>query len=234
MAILKCEHCKCTKEIPSQYAGKTVKCPSCNQPTQIHDTIDFLTSFSDKLFELETQLKELQTPPVVAPTTTEVNEELLQVLSKMSRDHRIAMTEFNEATKRRDNITQHTEKRTNYLFRLIFFSLLLIVAVSLFFIFQLTHSFKETSQSFLSVHSDIKSINQHLVELKSQFTGNVTNNTGPHTLETSQNVAKMQASVDIMQDKIGKMTDDISYLADQVEEFMKNESNSFKYRYYRP
>ncbi len=102
MAIIKCEHCEYTKEISGQYADKTVKCPSCGQSTKVHDTIVLFTAFSEKLSEFQGELDELKQIATEnqAKPVAELNEELMQTLGKMLRDHRIAMTEFNDATKR--------------------------------------------------------------------------------------------------------------------------------------
>jgi phage FluMu protein Com len=51
MAILRCKSCGFLREVPSNYAGKKIKCPSCQQVTQIHDTIQL----TKKLFEMLSQ-----------------------------------------------------------------------------------------------------------------------------------------------------------------------------------
>ena len=67
--IFKCDNCGYTREVPDEYAGKTVKCPKCKSSVKIgkseqveiseHSITDFVTRTSQKsrgkaLFELET------------------------------------------------------------------------------------------------------------------------------------------------------------------------------------
>jgi hypothetical protein len=37
--ILNCKQCGLSKEVPDQYAGKTVKCPQCKASVKIQDKI---------------------------------------------------------------------------------------------------------------------------------------------------------------------------------------------------
>ena len=80
MAILKCDKCGCLREVSNQYLGKKVKCPACQQSTQIHDTVTFLTKALQKLTLLQTEINDLKqsTPPAstdtkVSPTTKPLN-----------------------------------------------------------------------------------------------------------------------------------------------------------------
>jgi len=236
MAIIKCEHCDYTKEISGQYAGKTVKCPSCGQSTQVHDTIVLFTAFSEKLSEFGGELAELKqivTDNPIKPVA-ELNEELTQALGKILRDHRIAMTEFNEATKKRDVITQRTEKRTQSLVRFSLLGFFAMILVLLFFSFEIVSYTDVISKQLFGMNDSVKAINADLAAVKVNLTQlSSSENTGTSTLEVSQNVAKIQASIDTVQGKISKISDDIADLLVKANDFMNNESNSFKYRYYR-
>ncbi len=57
MAIFRCNKCGHIREVGSDYIGKSVKCPKCDTPTSIHDTIAFLNALITKYI---IQTKELQ------------------------------------------------------------------------------------------------------------------------------------------------------------------------------
>lgn len=48
MAIFRCNKCGHIREVGSDYIGKSVKCPKCNNPATIHDTIAFLNALIKK------------------------------------------------------------------------------------------------------------------------------------------------------------------------------------------
>ncbi len=58
MAIFRCNKCGHIREVGSDYIGKSVKCPKCDNPAKIHDTIAFLNALIKKYI---TQAKELHT-----------------------------------------------------------------------------------------------------------------------------------------------------------------------------
>jgi flagellar biosynthesis/type III secretory pathway M-ring protein FliF/YscJ len=81
--------------------------------------------------------------------------EFSQTLTKLSRDHRIAMTEFNDAAKRREQFSLRAERRMNYWLRLSMgglFILMILVVFLLFVLMQHTHNISE----------QMKMMNQHL------------------------------------------------------------------------
>jgi phage FluMu protein Com len=48
MAIFRCNKCGHIREVGSDYIGKSVKCPKCNNPATIYDTIAFLNALIKK------------------------------------------------------------------------------------------------------------------------------------------------------------------------------------------
>ena len=48
MAIFRCNKCGHIREVGSDYIGKSVKCPKCDNTTIIHDTIAFINAFIKK------------------------------------------------------------------------------------------------------------------------------------------------------------------------------------------
>ena len=58
MAIFRCNKCGHIREVGSDYIGKSVKCPKCDNSATIHDTVAFLNALIKKHI---TQTKELHT-----------------------------------------------------------------------------------------------------------------------------------------------------------------------------
>lgn len=82
MAILRCNSCNYMHEVPSEHAGKTVKCPVCAGPAPIHDSVAFVRKVLEKYSLLLAKYRELEklgptkgTAPVHA-ITANGNEEI--------------------------------------------------------------------------------------------------------------------------------------------------------------
>jgi phage FluMu protein Com len=56
MAIFRCNKCGHIREVGSDYIGKSVKCPKCDNSSTIHDTVVFLNALIKKII---TQTKEV-------------------------------------------------------------------------------------------------------------------------------------------------------------------------------
>ncbi|MGR9116580.1 MAG: hypothetical protein ACU85E_12500 [Gammaproteobacteria bacterium] len=65
MAILRCNNCNYLREVPNEHAGKTVKCPVCEQLAPIHDSVAFVKKVIEKYNILLNKYRELETllPP---------------------------------------------------------------------------------------------------------------------------------------------------------------------------
>ncbi|WP_426416184.1 hypothetical protein [Aestuariirhabdus sp. LZHN29] len=57
MAIFRCSKCAHLREVGSDYIGKAVKCPKCEQVNRVHDTLIFIKSLIHKHIELSRELK---------------------------------------------------------------------------------------------------------------------------------------------------------------------------------
>lgn len=69
MAILRCNHCGYLREVSQEHVGKTVKCPVCEQPAAIYDSVEFVKRLIDKYGALLAKYRELasaQNIPAVA------------------------------------------------------------------------------------------------------------------------------------------------------------------------
>lgn len=60
MAIFRCNKCGHIREVGSDYLGKSVKCPKCDQITPIHDTVTFLKALIKKYIALNTEIQNLR------------------------------------------------------------------------------------------------------------------------------------------------------------------------------
>ena len=56
MAIFRCNKCGHIREVGSDYIGKSVKCPKCENSATIHDTVAFINALIKKYI---TQTKEV-------------------------------------------------------------------------------------------------------------------------------------------------------------------------------
>ena len=82
MAILRCNNCNYLREVPNEHAGKTVKCPVCEQLAPIHDSVAFIKKVIEKYNILLAKYRELeQLAPLkdstsVVVSATSSNEEI--------------------------------------------------------------------------------------------------------------------------------------------------------------
>jgi len=60
MAIFCCNKCSHIREVGSDYIGKSVKCPKCENVTPIHNTVEFLTVLIKKYVSQTKELQKLQ------------------------------------------------------------------------------------------------------------------------------------------------------------------------------
>lgn len=60
MALLRCIKCQHVREVGNDYTGKVVKCPECNLPTPIYDTVTFVKALTLKYIDQNKELKKLQ------------------------------------------------------------------------------------------------------------------------------------------------------------------------------
>ena len=60
MAVFRCNKCAYLQEVPAKHAGKTAKCPRCQQEGAIHDTVAFIEKILEKYLMQAKVLRELQ------------------------------------------------------------------------------------------------------------------------------------------------------------------------------
>jgi len=60
MAIFRCSKCGHIREVGKDYIGKNVKCPKCESPSTIHDTVAFLKALISKYIEQSKELNQLR------------------------------------------------------------------------------------------------------------------------------------------------------------------------------
>lgn len=73
MAILRCNSCAYLREVPNEHVGKTVKCPVCEQPSAIHDTVGFVKKVLDKYGALASKYRALEQSANHAPAAGQNN-----------------------------------------------------------------------------------------------------------------------------------------------------------------
>jgi hypothetical protein len=60
MAIFRCSKCTHLREVSNEHIGKVVKCPQCQQPVKIYNTVIFIEKFLEKYFIQAQALREIQ------------------------------------------------------------------------------------------------------------------------------------------------------------------------------
>lgn len=60
MAILRCNSCTYLREVANEHVGKTAKCPECEQPAGIHDTVAFIKKVLGKYGALLGKYRDLE------------------------------------------------------------------------------------------------------------------------------------------------------------------------------
>jgi len=60
MAIFRCNQCGHIREVGNDYLGKSVKCPTCDKTTTIHDTVAFLDALIKKHIAQSRELQKLR------------------------------------------------------------------------------------------------------------------------------------------------------------------------------
>lgn len=60
MALLRCNTCSYLREVENEHIGKTVKCPACEQPLTIYDTVFFVKKTIEKYGMLLKKYRELE------------------------------------------------------------------------------------------------------------------------------------------------------------------------------
>jgi len=60
MALFRCNKCSHIREVGSDYIGKSVKCPQCNQIMPIHDTVTFVKALLQKHIIQNKELQKLR------------------------------------------------------------------------------------------------------------------------------------------------------------------------------
>jgi len=92
----------------------------------------------------------------------DVMAEVMQAVNKTSREYRIAMTEFNDAAKRREQFSLRAERRATYWLRLSMGGLFLLVILVLFLMFILT-------QQTQSISAQMTILTQHVGQTAQQL-----------------------------------------------------------------
>jgi uncharacterized coiled-coil DUF342 family protein len=224
MAILKCSHCDFSKEVSEQYVDKTVKCPSCGQAAQVYNTIALMSAFSETMLEFKTELEELKQK--IANQELSVaqhdDDDTVEAFGRIFREHRIAMTEFSEATKRRDVITSRTDQRSLYLMRFGIAGFLIMMLLMSFFIYQFTESTKLVYEQSIKTNGRVKNVNDELNTVKDNL-AKLAMNTQSHQ-EMTNSVGEIQTAVGTVQGKVKELNGSVVQMREQLKDLsMKNE-----------
>jgi methyl-accepting chemotaxis protein len=226
MAVLKCQECGYTKGLAEQYVGKSVKCPQCGHATKIYDTALLLTLYSKKVLEIQSELKEVK--QVVAEYKTYTAqpvvhnaEEQSQVLNKLYRENRIAMSEFNDATKLRNAMMLRMEQAGTYLMRFSIVGFLVILLLLGFLMMQLVNKTDHLSTQLETIGGGIQASTEELQNIKqvaSSLNSTSTNNTvvDPQVTESIQSV---QTEIEALNQEMASLNKKLKALSDKYNSY---------------
>ncbi len=230
MAVLKCQHCEYTREVSEQYAGKSVKCPSCKQTAKVYDTTVLLTAFSDKMLEFQAEIQELkqnmqeQSSPIASSNAIPIiTEEVTHALQQVFRENRIAMTEFGDAIKRQETINLKVSGVNTFFIRFGVFSFMLLAASIVFFMMQFIKTTEVVSTQLNNINNTITTVNHELVAIKDNINKSNLNNS---------NHQQVLDSVSAMQIRVTDLNQELSRVQGQIKE-VSNKYDALIYRPYR-
>ncbi|WP_353571188.1 hypothetical protein [Candidatus Albibeggiatoa sp. nov. BB20] len=241
MAVLKCHQCGYTKGLADQYVGKAVKCPECGHATKIYDTALLLTLYSKKVLEIQSELKEVKQivaeyqtytaqPPAPAPAPAPISvhdpEEHSQVLNKLFRENRIAMTEFHDATKLRNSMMSRIEQASSHLMRFSIVGFLIILILLGFFMIQVSDKTDNLSTQLATIGGGIQASTQELQSIKNVASSLKANNNSGQQQATQQVTESIQ-SVETEMEKLNK---EVSRLNKKLKK-LSDKYNSLYYPY---
>jgi uncharacterized protein YoxC/predicted nucleic-acid-binding Zn-ribbon protein len=222
MAVLKCHQCGYTKGVADQYIGKAVKCPECGQATKIYDTALLLTLYSKKVLEVQTELKEVkevmasyQTYTTQPAVPVQNSEEQSQVLNKLFRENRIAMTEFHDATKLRNSMMSRIEQASSHLMRFSIVGFLIILLLLGLFMMQVSSKTDNLSNQLAVIGGGIQASTQELQSIKnvaSSLNMNTDDSSDPQTVESIQSV---QTEIEKLNQEISRLNKKLKTLSDK-------------------
>jgi uncharacterized protein YoxC len=172
------------------------------------------------MLEFQTELTELK-QSVATPTPAAVNEEFADTLAKIFRENRIAMVEFNDATKRREAITLRAEQHAMLLTRLGVAGFFIILIIMMLFVFKFTDSVKSLSEQMVTmdnrtkiIATDLGNVKQNLVKLNTT----ITTTDMQSYQEIANSVGELQTSVETVRNKMKELTSNISQMRQQLSE----------------
>jgi phage shock protein A len=193
-----------------------------------------LTAFSEQLSIFQTELTELK-QSVATPSSTAISEEFADTLAKIFRENRIAMAEFNEATKRREVITEKTERQALLLARLGVAGFFTILIIMLFFVLKFTNNVESLSEQIFTIENHVKvnatdlgNIKQSLLKLNTALSSADTQS----YQEITVSVGELQNSVETVRNKMKELTNNISEMRQQLSE-LSTQDDAQRYRPYR-
>ena len=76
MAIFRCNKCGHIREVGCEYVSKSVKCPKCEHPSTIHDTVAFLQALIKKHITISKELYQQRQESTIDNSTRETIENI--------------------------------------------------------------------------------------------------------------------------------------------------------------
>ncbi len=122
MAIFRCKNCDYLREIPNENIGKTAKCPSCQTPSQVQDTLMALSNMLADLKKVATQNQQLQkqqemNQSLITQLTAEKQQLATQLSTILDQKRTTSQTEkgYAFANRETDQALENTDGVVNWL-----------------------------------------------------------------------------------------------------------------------
>ncbi|MCV6638845.1 hypothetical protein [Candidatus Albibeggiatoa sp. nov. NOAA] len=218
MAALKCQHCGYTRSLADQHIGKEGKCPQCGNTAKIYDTALLLTLYSKKVLEIQSELKEVK--QVMAEHQSYIAQPVPQQpandehsLNKLFRENRIAMTEFNDATKLRNTMMLRMGESSTYLLRFSVVGFLVILVLLSFFMIQVSNKTDHLSGQLASIGGGIQASTQELHNIQNVISSKEIEQ--PDDSQVKDSIHSVKTEVDELTQEIASLNKRLKKLSDK-------------------
>lgn len=150
---------------------------------------------------------------------TENMNEITQSLSKISRDYRIAMTELNDAAKRREQFSLRAEQRISFWTRLSMGGLILLVILLLLLVLVLSNHLKTISGEMVLLNQNFNQVLQHIggeLPAAQDDKGDQANDIHSSIRNTTLSLGVIQNELKTMNGNLAKMAKEMKAVANNT------------------
>jgi len=113
VAIVQCLHCKFIREIGNQHEGKQAKCPLCQTPLYVQNSIALVTDLTEEISQLHGEILQLkQDARLARDETAKLKKTIQQIRDEAAKGKKNVQLPSDEATKSKNAAKQPKSKKT--------------------------------------------------------------------------------------------------------------------------